>query len=235
MPDIAVGTERSVAVRTPTGTIPAGTPDSDDYASARAARKAQTRSEISQGARNLFAEHGFDAVTVADIAAAASVSPQTVYSHFATKEDLFFEGRTGWFGDPAQAVRSREPGTPPLLALRDHLIEAVWNAVYFAATPDGHLHTAAVEASPAPRVHELTLFDQAERQLAEALAEAWASHPERAPSPSDTPMPPLVSATWLAAARVAVASYRSPGEDPVSVASEATAMIDQILCQLETV
>lgn len=36
----------------------------------------------------LFAERGFDATTVADVAAAAEVSSMTVFRHFPTKEDL---------------------------------------------------------------------------------------------------------------------------------------------------
>ncbi|WP_229869661.1 TetR/AcrR family transcriptional regulator [Streptomyces flaveolus] len=36
----------------------------------------------------LFTDHGYDAVTVADVAEAAGVSAMTVYRHFPTKEDL---------------------------------------------------------------------------------------------------------------------------------------------------
>lgn len=36
----------------------------------------------------LFAERGYDATTVTDVAEAAGVSPMTVYRHFPTKEDL---------------------------------------------------------------------------------------------------------------------------------------------------
>lgn len=238
MPDTKPGTERREAVDTQPGTTPARTPDVGPDAITRKARKARTRSEISRVARQLFTEHGFDAVTVADIAAAASVSTQTVYNHFAIKEDLFFEGRTGWVEGPADAVRSRASGTPPLTALRDHLIEAVWDLVYLNTAPEGHHHNAVVEASPALRAHERTLFDQAERQLTQALAAAWVSDHERAPahcsrSPRQVPKAAVISATWLAAARVVVASYRSPGEDAARGATEAATMIEQILCRLE--
>ena len=70
-----------MAVRTQTGTPPTGTPDGDDYASARVARKAQTRSEIGRVARRLFADHGFDSVTVVDIAVAAQQDPLTQRTH----------------------------------------------------------------------------------------------------------------------------------------------------------
>jgi hypothetical protein len=62
----------------------------------RARKKAQTREHVRRTAQQLFAERGFDAVTIADIAAAADVAVQTVFNHFATKEELFFYDRTPW-------------------------------------------------------------------------------------------------------------------------------------------
>ena len=54
-------------------------------------KKARTRRAISDVATRLFAEQGFEAVTVAQIAAAAEVSIKTVFNYFTTKEDLFFD------------------------------------------------------------------------------------------------------------------------------------------------
>ena len=59
----------------------------------RARKKRAAREAIAATARRLFAERGFDAVTVAEIAAAADVSEKTVFNHFPTKEDLAFAGR----------------------------------------------------------------------------------------------------------------------------------------------
>src|SRR5262245_46277860 len=49
----------------------------------------------------LFAERGFGATTVDDIAEAAGVSRATVFSYFATKEEIVF-------GDAASAVDALE-------------------------------------------------------------------------------------------------------------------------------
>src|ERR687893_140539 len=59
----------------------------------RERKKRVARQAIAATARRLFAERGFDAVTVAEIAAAADVSEKTVFNHFPTKEDLAFAGR----------------------------------------------------------------------------------------------------------------------------------------------
>lgn len=59
----------------------------------RARKKRLVRENITATARELFAERGFDAVTVAEIATAADVSEKTVFNHFPRKEDLAFAGR----------------------------------------------------------------------------------------------------------------------------------------------
>lgn len=51
----------------------------------------RTRDRIAGIASGLFAEHGFEAVTVADVARAAGVSSVTVFKHFPRKEDLFLD------------------------------------------------------------------------------------------------------------------------------------------------
>lgn len=54
----------------------------------RQRRRADTQRLIQSHALRLFTEHGYDSITVADVARAAGVSPMTVYRHFPTKEDL---------------------------------------------------------------------------------------------------------------------------------------------------
>lgn len=59
--------------------------------SRRERKKLATRRRIVEAATRLFAERGFDAPTVDDIAAAADVAKGTIYNYFDAKEELLFE------------------------------------------------------------------------------------------------------------------------------------------------
>jgi len=76
------------------------------------------RTEIADQAMRLFAERGFDRVTVAEVAEAASVSPKTVFNYFPTKEDLFFDEIPEREAAIVGAIRDRAPGESVLAALR---------------------------------------------------------------------------------------------------------------------
>ena len=84
----------------------------------RARKKRLAREAIAAAARRLFAERGFDSVTVAEVAAAADVSEKTVFNHFPTKEDLAFAGREQGLMMLVTDIRERAPGTPVLDVFR---------------------------------------------------------------------------------------------------------------------
>ncbi|AYG64822.1 MULTISPECIES: TetR/AcrR family transcriptional regulator [unclassified Rhizobium] len=54
-------------------------------------KKEATRQAISDIATRLFVEHGFDKISVADIAHEADVARKTVFNYFRRKEDLVFD------------------------------------------------------------------------------------------------------------------------------------------------
>src|SRR5215470_2798366 len=86
----------------------------------RARKKAQTRDAIADAAISLFLAHGFDEVSVADVAAAAEVSKPTLFRYFPTKEDLVVHRFADHLGEAARVVRDRPPGVGPLAALHRH-------------------------------------------------------------------------------------------------------------------
>jgi len=89
----------------------------------RELKKEQTRQHIADTAFALFADRGFDQVTVAEIARHAQVAEATVFNYFTSKEDLFY-WRLEAFGDQlAGAVSGRPAGEPVLAAFRRALLE----------------------------------------------------------------------------------------------------------------
>ncbi|PBC75557.1 TetR family transcriptional regulator [Streptomyces sp. TLI_235] len=88
----------------------------------RERKKQRTRAAISDAAITLFLEHGFNQVSVAQVAEAAEVSKRTLFAYFPTKEDLVVHRLADHEAEAARVVRSRPPGATPLAALREHFL-----------------------------------------------------------------------------------------------------------------
>ena len=82
----------------------------------RERKKVRTRELIAETARALFAERGFEAVTVAEVARAADVSQQTVFNYFPTKEDLVYWRLEAFEAELLAAIRDRPEGEPVIAA-----------------------------------------------------------------------------------------------------------------------
>lgn len=205
----------------------------------RAQKKAQTRELIRSTAHRMFAQHGFDAVTIADIARECDVAVQTVFNHFPTKEELFFDGRTPWVDGPADAVRFRAVTTSPLTALRAYLVEACGWLVSSLLTEERRCYRATLQQSEVLRVREGELIYESERRLAAALLEAWTQGPgaNDAVTPPDPHLAaPLVSGIWLAAWRIVIVENRplvADGADADEVAAAVEELADRLFAQME--
>jgi AcrR family transcriptional regulator len=88
----------------------------------RERKKAQTRELIAETARRLFAERGFERVSVAEIAREADVSEKTVFNYFATKEDLVYWRLEAFEAELLATIRNREPGESVLAGFRRFLL-----------------------------------------------------------------------------------------------------------------
>jgi AcrR family transcriptional regulator len=64
-----------------------------------------TRARIVDAARDLFLEQGYARTTIADVARAAEVAPQTVYWAFGSKAGLVREIRDTWFASAGTGER----------------------------------------------------------------------------------------------------------------------------------
>jgi AcrR family transcriptional regulator len=137
----------------------------------RERKKQQTRELIADAARRLFADRGFDAVTVAQVAKEANVSEVTVFNYFPTKEDLFYGGMQFFEENLLDAVRERAPGESVLEAFRRPVLEGLKG---LAADERAKVITTAgklISASPALEAHEREIVARYTRLLAEQLAE----------------------------------------------------------------
>jgi AcrR family transcriptional regulator len=84
----------------------------------RERKKQRTREQIIEAAMALFAERGYQATTIADIAAAAEVAPRTFFSYFPSKEAVVFHNVDRDLDGLANALRDRLPGETAFDALR---------------------------------------------------------------------------------------------------------------------
>jgi AcrR family transcriptional regulator len=136
----------------------------------RERKRRAARETIAAAARRLFAEHGFDAVTVSQVAAAAEVSEKTVYNYFPTKEDLALAGREEGVARLVAEITDRPPGTSVLDVFRT-LTATVLGA--FVAPGDEDLLTVAkiIRNSPALQQRLTVGWESGATAIADAVAE----------------------------------------------------------------
>jgi AcrR family transcriptional regulator len=185
---------------------------SDCMGGRRERRKAQTRAEVRRTAQRLFAEHGFDAVTIAEVAAAADVAVQTVFNHFESKEALFFDGRTPWVEEVVAAVSQRPAGTDPVSALRGYLEADLVRVMEQESRPENRNYIEALHRSTSLRARERTLVEEAAVRVAAALSEAitsggWSPAPASDQATAHV-LSRLVADLFLSAGRVLVLENR---------------------------
>ncbi|MET9120990.1 TetR/AcrR family transcriptional regulator [Streptomyces sp. NPDC004528] len=83
--------------------------------------KAKRRAAITHAAFELFAAQGYDATTIAEIAAAAEVSPRTVTLYFRSKQDIAFAAFDATVLQLTEMLRGRAPGESVMQALEGWL------------------------------------------------------------------------------------------------------------------
>jgi AcrR family transcriptional regulator len=183
----------------------------------RERKKQQTRRAMYDAAVRLFGERGWHATTVADIAAAAGVSPRTFFAYFPAKEDVLYAPYEELFEGFEELMLARPHGGTVLDELRAWLDE-----VYVAASDrfdpaaERLLDELSAEVD-AVAARGLQIMDRAERGLAAAMADELGSEP-------GDPVPRLVAAAAIAALRTL--PLPRPEQSPEQRTAEALAGLD---------
>jgi AcrR family transcriptional regulator len=142
--------------------------------SLRERKRQRTHDAVSAAAISLFLAHGYDRVSVADVAAAAEVSKPTLFRYFRSKEDLVLHRIADHQGEAARVVRQRPPHQTPLAALHAHFLDGLARRDPVTGLND-HPEVLAFHdlifstASLSARMNEYIARD--EEALAEALAQ----------------------------------------------------------------
>jgi AcrR family transcriptional regulator len=187
----------------------------------RERKKQRTRQEIIEAAMSLFAERGYHATTIADIAEAAEVAPRTFFSYFPSKEAVVFHNVDRDMDSLAEVLRNRLPGENVFDALR-RWIDSMFDE-WTADEDNAHLRKrlcredeglANFQGGVMARIHELLLA-----AIADDLDD-----------PPDALRPRLVAAAAVAALSALDSSLDEQADQrPQLAKAEALAVLDNAI------
>ena len=176
----------------------------------RSRKRLATRQAISNAATRLFFVHGFDQVTVDEIAAAANVGRMTVFNHFPRKEDMFFDREEEGRELLRTALRERDPAIAPLEALRLLAHRLVLDdSPYIAFSAAGQGFIATIEASDTLKARARAIRDELAHVVTQALTESTGRDTN---DPLANLAANLLLATWSTALIEAHRAFRQHGD-----------------------
>jgi AcrR family transcriptional regulator len=194
----------------------------------RERKKRERRKAISDIAMGLFAERGYDAVTVAEIARAADVSEQTVFNYFPAKEDLVFDEDEAMRDRLVEAIRDRPDGATLVEGFR-RIPEAMLARL---DSYDGVPLVGMAEmitASPALQRRAREMMVANAQALSQAIGEALDVPPD---SPRAWSIAGALLGVQLGMFRFVVSELRAGGER-AAVVRAARTEVERALTQIE--
>jgi AcrR family transcriptional regulator len=193
----------------------------------RERKKARTRGLIAGTAARLFAERGYEHVSVSDVAREAEVAEQTVYNYFPAKEHLVIDREQQVQDRLCDLIRSRPAGATPSGAIRDFVLEAV--AGIRAIPPDIWRGELGYLAAISPTVHRLVLelTDRQAGALAAAISETTAVTPEVAR------LQGIALAAVFQIIIIDAGQRTQDGQSQAEIADELCPMVENILDELD--
>jgi AcrR family transcriptional regulator len=176
-------------------------------------KRLETRSGLAAVALELFAERGFDAVTVNDIADRADVDPSTFYRHFGSKEAVIFSDLGDWTGRLGDAVRAQPAELPLLEAMRMGIKDL---AAMLMVDIENERHRAElVESSPSVRAQGLAVREALIDEVALAIADRLAVDPACDSRPYLLAASCILAANWYRNHVVQTGDLPSSAEEAV--------------------
>jgi AcrR family transcriptional regulator len=134
----------------------------------REEKRERTRQRIADVAMKAFLERGYAAVTTAEIARLAEVSPATVFNYFPSKEAVFFDQLPDLTVLLTTMVRSRPRGSSTLAALRRFLLTSV-PSVRSPSSRQSRIYRRFLNENPALADYERRAFTVNEAAFAEVV------------------------------------------------------------------
>jgi AcrR family transcriptional regulator len=182
----------------------------------RERKKQRTRETIARAAHELFAERGYHATTLPDIAEAADVSTRTIFAYFPSKEDILFSDFPVMKEALEQALAERPEGEESLETVREFILSSHGME---KSELEEQVHRC-VENDETLRSHLRARIGQLEDVIAAAIAKDIGA-------PADDLRPHVVAAS-LTAAFIVLSERSSSSPKPQSPA-EVAAQIDPVI------
>jgi AcrR family transcriptional regulator len=183
----------------------------------RERKKQRTRETIAHAAHELFAERGYHATTLPEIAEAADVSTRTIFAYFPSEEDILFSDFAAMKEALAQALAERPEGQDALETVRQFIL-----SLHGAEKSDlDEELRLCVESDETLRNHLRARIAQLEELIAPAIAKDL-------DAPENDVRPQVVAASLTAAFNVL--SERGGGtKNKSKSAADLAAAIDPVI------
>jgi TetR/AcrR family transcriptional regulator, regulator of mycofactocin system len=186
----------------------------------RERKKQRTREQIIEAAMGLFAERGYQATTIADIAEAADVAPRTFFSYFPSKEAVVFHNVDADLDGLASALRERLPGETAFDALR-RWIDGMFDEM-IAREDEGHLRKRLCKEDEGLANFQGGVMARIQELLVEAIAEDLGE-------PPNALRPRLVAAAAMAALMSLDSTMEEEGGHSHTGKAESLAVLDEAI------
>ena len=186
----------------------------------RERKKQRTREQIIDAAMRLFAERGYHATTIADIATEADVAPRTFFAYFPSKEAVVFHDADRQIEGLASALRERMPGETAFDALRRWVGEMFEEPA--AGGEEALLRKRLCREDEGLSNFEGGLVARMHELLGEAVATDLGE-------PPDALRPRLVAAAAVAALTSLGQSIERTGEQPPESKEDKLAVFDEAM------